>query len=195
MVTDLAEVFRLGTEKAAENLAFRRYLAAHRRPSGPFQALATEVQRHVDCTACANCCKHSIVTVNAGEIAGIARRLGAAPEAVTNLYTEPDPEGGAGRILKSRAGGCVFLDGNLCVIYDARPQTCRDFPHVARGAHSLGSRRSSVDRWAALCPIVYNALEDYKRLLGFRLERAAAARPSQRGRKAGRNPATGPRPA
>jgi hypothetical protein len=34
VVTDLAEVFRLGTAKAEENLAFRRYLCAHHYGSG-----------------------------------------------------------------------------------------------------------------------------------------------------------------
>ena len=42
MVTDLAEVFRLGTAKAEENLAFRRYLCAHRRD------LPAETQRRRD---------------------------------------------------------------------------------------------------------------------------------------------------
>jgi hypothetical protein len=57
VVTDLAEVFRLGTAKTEENLAFRRYLSAHHYADKPFQILASEVQRHVDCTACSNCCR------------------------------------------------------------------------------------------------------------------------------------------
>jgi Fe-S-cluster containining protein len=61
----------------------------------------------------------------------------------------------------------VFLDHNLCMIYSARPKTCRDFPHVGLGEHSLGSRPCSLARWAALCPIVYNALESFKHLTGF----------------------------
>ena len=48
------------------------------------------------------------------------------------------------------------------MIYEARPKTCRDFPHVSVGTHSLGGRQSSLARWAALCPIIFNALESYK---------------------------------
>lgn len=167
VVTDLAEVFRLGTAKAEENLAFRRYLSAHHYPDEPFQILASEVQQHIDCTACANCCRHSVVSVNKAEIEQIAQYLNSTPEEVVSLYTVADPEAPALRTLLSSEEGCVFLDGNLCMIYEARPKPCRDFPHVGIGAHSLGARPSSHARWAALCPIIYNAIESYKHLIGY----------------------------
>ncbi len=167
MVTDLAEVFRLGTAKAEENLAFRRYLSARHHTDTPFQILASEVQQQIDCTACANCCRHSVVSVSNQEIENVARHLGIAPDAVARLYTVPDPNAPASRILSDSREGCVFLDGNLCMIYGARPKTCRDFPHLAVGTHSLGGRPSSLARWAALCPIIFNALEHYKHLTGY----------------------------
>ena len=167
MVTDLAEVFRLGTAKVKENLAFRRYLSAHHYTGRPFQILASEVQQHVDCTACANCCRHSLVSVNKSELEKIAGHIGTTSEAVTRLYTVPDPDAPALRILRNSEEGCVFLDGNLCRIYKARPEACRDFPHVAVGKHSLGSRQSSLARWAPLCPIIFNALEAYKHVAGY----------------------------
>jgi Fe-S-cluster containining protein len=167
VVTDLAEVFRLGTVKVEENLAFRRYLSAHHYVDKPFQILASEVQQHVDCTACANCCRHAVVSVNKSEIEKIAAHIGTTPEAVARLYTVPDPDAPALRILRNSGEGCVFLDGNLCMIYEARPKACRDFPHVAVGTHSLGGRQSSLARWTALCPIIFNALEGYKHLTGY----------------------------
>jgi Fe-S-cluster containining protein len=167
VVTDLAEVFRLGTAKAKENLEFRRYLSAQHHSDKPFQILASEVQQHVDCTSCANCCRHSVVSLNRSEIERIAKYIGITPEEVVRLYTVPDPDGTALRTLRSSKEGCVFLDGNLCMIYEARPKTCRDFPHVAVGTHSLGGRQSSLARWAALCPIIFNALESYKHLTGY----------------------------
>jgi uncharacterized protein len=168
VVTDLAEVYRLGTAKAGENVAFRRYLSAHHHHSDtPFQIIATEVQKHVDCTTCANCCKHSIVTVNQREIEEIARHLGTTQEEVSRLYTGPDPDSARSRTLLSSDTGCVFLDGNLCMIYEARPTTCRNFPHISAGTRTLGSRPSSLARWAPWCPIIYNALEEYKHQTGF----------------------------
>ena len=167
MVSDLADVFRLGTAKLKENLSFRRYLSRHHYTEKPFQILASQVQQHVDCTACANCCRHSVVSVNKSEIENIAGHMGTTSEAAARLYTVPDPDAPAFRILRNSGGGCVFLDGNLCMTYEARPKTCRDFPHVAVGKHSLGSRQSSLARWAPLCPIIFNALEEYKHLTGY----------------------------
>jgi hypothetical protein len=167
VVTDLAEVLRLGTAKEEENLAFRRQLSTRHRDDKPFQIIASEVQRHVDCTACANCCRHSIVSVSKPEIERIATYLATTPEAVTSLYTVPDPNAPGSRTLQNSGEGCVFLDGNLCMIYDGRPKACRDFPHISVGTHTLGGRASSHARWASLCPIIYNALEDYKQLTGY----------------------------
>jgi len=108
-----------------------------------------------------------VVSVNKSEIVNIAGHLGTTSEEVVRLYTVPDPDASALRILLNSGKGCVFLNGNLCMIYEARPQACRDFPHVAVGKHSLGSRQASLARWAPLCPIIFNALEGYKHLTGY----------------------------
>jgi Fe-S-cluster containining protein len=167
VVTDLTEVYRLGTANASDNVAFRRYLSAHHADDRTFQILASEVQQHIDCTKCANCCRHSVVSLDRHDIDHIAVHLGITPDSVTRLYTDPDPDAPALRILRNTGNACVFLDRNECLIYEARPKTCRDFPHVSVDVHSLGSRASSHDRWAALCPIIFNALEAYKQLTGY----------------------------
>jgi len=173
VVTDLAEVRRLGAAKRAENVAFRRYLAAHHRPVEPFQILAVEIQQHVDCTTCANCCRYSVVSVGQAEMEAIGGHLGLGAEEVRQRFTEPDRDAATSRVLKSNKKGCVFLEGNRCTIYPARPKACRDFPHLAVGTHSLGGRVSSLCRWAAWCPIIYNALESYKRVTGYHHSKAS----------------------
>ena len=167
MVTDLVEIRRLGDAKAEENLEFRRYLAAHHERIESFQALAAEIERHIDCTACANCCRNATVEVKQPEIEAIARHLGIAAEDVEIHYTVDDPDAPAMRVLKSTREGCVFLSGNLCTVYEARPTACRNFPQVEPGRHSLGARLPSLCRWAPVCPIVYNAIEAYKHLVGY----------------------------
>jgi hypothetical protein len=44
VVTDPVEVFRLGSAKAQENLAFRRYVSAHHIGEKAFQILASDIQ-------------------------------------------------------------------------------------------------------------------------------------------------------
>jgi uncharacterized protein len=168
VVTDLAEVRRLGEAKAEENLDFRRRLSAHHHPEAPLKILAEGIARKIDCTACANCCRYSTVTVSQAEIEAIARHLGTTAEEAARQYTANDPDEPGARILASTRDGCIFLSGNLCAVYEARPRACRDFPQIAPGRRSLSGRASSLGRWIPLCPIVYNVFEEYKKLTGYR---------------------------
>lgn len=164
MVTDLVEVRRLAESKRTENLEFRRYLQKHHQSDSVFRIISERVEPEIDCKKCANCCRHTTVTVSVKEIAEIAGYLRIEPEQVTQLYTTSED---GETILKNEPDGCVFLHGNECTIYEARPRACRDFPHVLAGVHSVGSRMSSVCRSASICPILYNALEIYKKAIGY----------------------------
>jgi uncharacterized protein len=167
VVTDLVEIRRLGLAKKDENLGFRRYLSAQHRRIEELQSLAAQIQPRIDCTACANCCRWSVVEVHRGDVDALASSFGVSFEEATRAYTCLDREDPGTRILKNARGQCVFLRGNRCSVYPDRPKTCRDFPHLSFGSHSLGSRISSLARWIPLCPIIYNAFESYKRAVGY----------------------------
>jgi len=166
VLTDLVEIRRLAEASALENLRFRRYLKAHHYRDGRFRWLAAEVQRQIDCKLCANCCRQTRVNVSAAEVAAIAAFLGASSEQVLREYTETDPEDRR-TMLRQRQDACIFLEQNLCRIYDARPRACREFPYLTAPGRSPGARMSSVCRRAWLCPIVFNTLEGYKKLVGY----------------------------
>jgi uncharacterized protein len=168
VISDLAEIRRRTESNEVENLAFRRHVIARHHPIGPFLILANEIEAHIDCTACANCCRHTIVDIATDDIGVIAQYLGMTSDQVTRMYTDPDTRDPSSRVLRNRNDACVFLDGNLCMIYEARPAACRDFPHIGVRSRTVGGRWSSLCRRAAVCPIVYNALEAYKRLVGYR---------------------------
>jgi Fe-S-cluster containining protein len=167
VVTDLVEIRRISEVEREENLDFRRYLKAHHCPEESFHILASEVESQIDCTQCANCCRELVVSVSAEEVQAIADWLHITEEDVLRLYTEPDPDGRKKRTLRSHEGGCVFLDKNLCMIYEVRPKCCRDFPHSALRERTLGGRMSSQFRRMSVCPIVFNAIEAYKHNVGF----------------------------
>ncbi len=168
MVTDLEEIRRIAERKEAENVHFRRYLRAHHCPEGPFHAIAGEVEKQIDCTRCANCCRYGAVTVTEADIERIAAYLSMPVDEILRLHTAPDPDEPDKRILINAGNACTFLDGNLCVIYDARPRSCREFPYASHRERSLGGRMESLCRWAPLCPIVFNSIEQYKELIGYK---------------------------
>jgi hypothetical protein len=168
VLTDPGEIRRLARTKRGENLDFRRHLKAHHCPEEAFHILADEVAAQIDCTRCANCCREMIVNVSAEDVARIAAHLRMPVFEVARQYVESDPDEPSRRVLINRANSCVFLDGNLCLIYDARPKPCREFPNLVSRSRSLGGRMASVCRHAEVCPIVYNTLEEYKREVGYR---------------------------
>jgi Fe-S-cluster containining protein len=77
------------------------------------------------------------VNVSRTDIEELARYLNMAPAEILRQYTIPDPEDGQ-TVLRQTKDGCVFLDGNLCTVYEARPRTCREFPFLAGDHASLG---------------------------------------------------------
>ena len=166
MVTDLVQIRRLAETDAGDNLRFRRFLKAHHIPNRLFRRTAREVEQQIDCKACANCCREPRVNVSCGDIEKLARYLDMLPEQVVKEYTIADPEDGE-PILRQTKDGCVFLDGNLCMVYEARPRACREFPYLVSDQRSLGGRMSSVCKHASICPIIYNTLEAYKHAVGY----------------------------
>jgi Fe-S-cluster containining protein len=160
MIQDLVQIRLLGEKKRPENERFRRYLKAHDHSERRMRRIAEEIEEQIDCTLCANCCRVATVRVNDRDIDRLARYLRVSRSDFLPEYTNESDE--EGRILRRNAGGCVFLDGNDCTVYDARPETCSRFPHLVRGNGSIASRMwQFIDR-ACYCPIVYNALEAFK---------------------------------
>ena len=166
MITDLVQIRTLGEKKRDENLRFRRFMKSRDHSDRILRRIAEGIQEQVDCTACANCCKTSTNEVSERDIDRLAHHLRITRDRFMAEYTMLDEEGDLS--LRFTAGvGCVFLDGNLCSVYDARPDICQRYPHLVRGNGSIASRMwSFVDR-ASVCPIVYNSLEAFKEEMRF----------------------------
>jgi hypothetical protein len=168
VITDLVQIKQLGEKKQTENEKFRRHLKRHNFPELRFRRVAEQIESEIDCRACANCCKVAETDVTERDIARLARYLGMSAGAFIEQYTTASAFEQKEPILRRRDNGCIFLEGNDCTIYEARPDTCRDFPHLIRGAGSFESRMwQMVDR-ATYCPIVYNSLETFKEIVKFR---------------------------
>lgn len=167
VVTDLVQIKRLGEKKHVENERFRRYLKRHNFPELRFRRIAEEIENQTDCRACANCCKVAETDITERDVERLARYLGISPREFIDQYTTASAFEENDVILRRRESGCIFLEGNDCTIYEARPATCRDFPHLMRGAGSFESRMWQMIDRATYCPIVYNSLEEFKDLVKF----------------------------
>jgi Fe-S-cluster containining protein len=167
MLTDLVQIRRLGENNRGENERFRRHLKTHSYHEKKFRAMAQEIQDQIDCRQCANCCRVGTTKIADRDVEKLAKFLRITPAAFIRDYTAEHPE--EGRILKRIPGsGCVFLSGNDCTVYEARPHVCEYFPHLVRGEGSVVSRMwAFIDR-ATYCPITFNVLEAFKEQTRFR---------------------------
>lgn len=166
MITDLIQIRRLGEKKRDENLRFRKHLKSHVWVERQFRRAAEEAHAAIDCRECAECCRVTEVQITERDIAHLAKFLGIPQRDFMTQYTATGEDGEL--ILKRTKEGCVFLNGNECTVYEARPANCERFPHLLKGAGSIPSRMwQFVDR-ATYCPIVYNWMEAAKDLTKFR---------------------------
>lgn len=165
MITDLVQIARLGEQKRGENEALRKHMKRHDFVERKLRHMAEEIEDQIDCTACGNCCRVATVRLLERDVEKLAKFLRVKASHFLRDYCEESED--EGLVLKRTEKGCVFLDGNLCTVYEARPSTCDDFPHLVRGAGSLVSRMWEMIDRACYCPIVYNALEAFKVEVGF----------------------------
>jgi Fe-S-cluster containining protein len=143
VLTDLVQIKLLGEKKRAENERFRKHMKSFDHSDRILRRIAEGIEDSIDCLECANCCR-----------------------VATAKVTERDVE----RLIlrRDKQTGCVFLSGNECTVYDARPEGCQKFPHVVRGNGSIVSRMWELIDRACYCPIVYNSLEAFKDEMEFK---------------------------
>jgi Fe-S-cluster containining protein len=167
VVTDLVQIRVLGEKKRDENGRFRLFMKSRDHSDRILRRIAQGIEDEIDCTICANCCRVATATVKQRDVEHLARYLRISEaKFIAEYTTESDEEG---RILRrTDAAGCVFLSGNECTVYDARPDSCQRFPHVVRGNGSIASRMWEFADRACYCPIVYNSLEAFKEEMGYR---------------------------
>ncbi|SPE40028.1 conserved hypothetical protein [Candidatus Sulfopaludibacter sp. SbA3] len=166
MITDLVQIRMLGERKREENERFRRHMKSRDHSDRILRRIAEGIEEQIDCTQCANCCRVATAIVTERDVERLARALRISPARFLADYTDESQE--EGRILRrTNESGCIFLDGNECSVYDARPDSCQRFPHVVRGQGSIASRMWQFADRACYCPIVYNSLEAFKKELGF----------------------------
>ncbi|MBN1580146.1 MAG: YkgJ family cysteine cluster protein [Anaerolineae bacterium] len=174
-VTDSAQVERLAEAREDENWAFREWIKREfgfddERLMSVVRDLADAVTAQIDCTQCANCCRKTSTSLEEKEIECLASALDMSVVEVQDTFLEYDENRGGHWLLPAP---CPLLEGNLCRVYEARPTSCREYPHLHNDF-----RASSINRInnTFVCPIVFNVVEEMKTALRWR-------RPQRRRRK------------
>jgi Fe-S-cluster containining protein len=166
LVSDPGEVKRLAEEREEENWAFRNWIKMEfdfddERLMSVVRELADEFTARIDCTQCANCCRETVTVVDEADMERLVAALGMTVPALCEAYLEFDEDYGGRWLLPAP---CPLLKGNLCRVYEARPQECREYPHLHNDF-----RAASISRIANtfICPVVFNVVEEMKYALGW----------------------------
>jgi Fe-S-cluster containining protein len=79
------------------------------------------------CAKCGNCCKVGFVYLNKNDMIKLAGKLKLPLKEFKKKHTSMVLW--LGRVMKYGKEGCVFLKGNVCSVYDARPEQCATYPY------------------------------------------------------------------
>ena len=161
LVTDPKEVERLAEEREEENWAFRSWIKMEfgfddERLMSVVCELADGITAQIDCTQCANCCRKTATNLDEEDMERLATALDVSIAELQETHVVYDEDRGGRWQLPAP---CPLLEGNLCRVYDARPTSCREYPHLHNDF-----RASSISRInnTFICPIVFNVVEEMK---------------------------------
>lgn len=160
------EIFEISTSKLKEicrhkekeNMEFRNFIKNTDFDKKKFNQIVKGVESQIDCTECGNCCKILSFALTEADMRGISERLQITEEEFRGRYTVKNNEGA----YEFKQKPCIFLKNGKCRIYDARPGECRNYPHLNK---DLSVRTLQFLSNAEVCPVVFNVLENAKRII------------------------------
>lgn len=155
--TDLSRINQLSQEHDDENWDFRSWLKQNEVENidAIVHALSQKYFALIDCKECANCCRSLHSEFEKSELLHIAATLGQSIEAFEKQSMSE------GQVNPP----CPMLNGNLCSIYENRPEVCRTYPHLEKPHFT--SRLMGVIANVKVCPIAFNTFEELKTKLGW----------------------------
>ncbi len=166
LITHLATIAGIATEKEAENDALRLFLK--RQDGAAIDVLVYEINDEItpkiDCTQCGNCCKSLMINVTPIEAMSLSAYLKEPLALVKEKYIEISEQGQM--IINTIP--CHFLADSKCTIYENRFTECREFPHLHKD--NFTTRLFGTLMYYAMCPIIFNVVEALKKRLAFKVD-------------------------
>ena len=155
----------MANRKEDENLRFRSYLKGHTDPDildRQFKELHEKYFKIYNCKDCRNCCKKLNTLMTEEELDNICKYLNLDKEKLINEELKVTD----GRYT-FKCDRCKFLDdNNNCLVENCLPESCRDYPFTNK-EDRLFSLYSIIDN-AGICPVVYEILEELKKIYHFK---------------------------
>lgn len=159
----LNDIERLGKKKEKENYRFRLFLkenADEDELDKQFKELHERYFKIYDCTKCRNCCKKIGTIIKEDELTKICEELKFDEKFVSDNLEEKYGE------YTFKKDKCLFLEGNTCKVEKCLPIACREYPYTNK-EERLFSLYSVISN-ASICPVVYEILEELKKIYKFR---------------------------
>lgn len=159
LVTDLNELPRLAHQHQDDFEVMRYMLELNDDISDAdidrwVDDIAQPIVESIDCTKCANCCRSLNVYLTESDAERLASGIHVSIDQIMMLIdtesAKPVREWG-----KFKAKPCGFLNGNLCRVYEHRPETCRMYPMFTPDFRWV---MEDIIDGASICPIIYNVL-------------------------------------
>ncbi len=164
MIFDLHEIKKISEEKKKENLRFISFLKGQN--SARIDILVHELNTFhisiIDCTQCGNCCVYLRPILAESDIDILIKTLNVSRGKFKKAYVMTDEEGD----MLFKKLPCAFLRGKKCSLYESRPEDCSSYPHLYKD--DFTSRLYGIFENYAICPIVFNVVEELKKKLDFR---------------------------
>jgi Fe-S-cluster containining protein len=119
--------------------------------------LHDEVFAEMDCMTCANCCKTTSPIFKMRDIECIAKHFKMKTNDFITKYLHLDEDNDY--VLNSAP--CAFLAAdNTCIIYENRPDACREYPHTDR--RKFYQLFDLTLKNTFICPAAYEIVERMK---------------------------------
>jgi hypothetical protein len=141
--------------------SFKRFITKiENKPPKNLDAISVSIEKEVwaetDCLSCANCCKSMTPTFTNKDMKRIAAHLNMTVAAFKDkwlMFEKKDKD------WVNKKQPCQFLNlkDNKCSIYEVRPESCADFPHLTRkGLHQyIHIFKQNIE----YCPATYKMVE------------------------------------
>ncbi|MBN2026951.1 MAG: YkgJ family cysteine cluster protein [Actinobacteria bacterium] len=160
METDLKKIKKKATAREEEVDAFLEWLKISRVSQRKLDARLKKLMRGImpefDCTRCAACCKEAYVVLETDDIARLAEALDMKRSKFRAKYVTRNEDGDV--CLNKRP--CPFLKDDLCTVYEARPDSCREYPFSL--AVDSKEKMDNISANYTVCPVLFHTLEQLR---------------------------------